>query len=152
MRRRRKRMAPPASDPASGADRMDGNPMIPMIDVTSTAPRKTQGRFPAGRLAAGDIVLDLNRYRVHRAGRPVALGTREFRILALLMRHPGHVYTRDQILDRVWGEDADVTDRNVDAYIKRLRRMLNGGGRADPIRTVRGVGYAFDEYYGHRLS
>lgn len=122
--------------------------MIPMIDVTAPGARRPPAQRESAMLVVGDIALDLNRYRVHRSGRPVAIGTREFRILALLMRHPGHVYTRDQILDRVWGADAEVTDRNVDAYIKRLRRMLNGGGKADPIRTVRGVGYAFDEYYG----
>lgn len=99
-------------------------------------------------LRIGDIIADRDRYRVWRSGREIRLGTREFHLLALLMGSPGRVYTRDQILDAVWGEDAQVTDRNVDAYVKRLRRALGGRDAADPIRTVRNVGYAFDEFYG----
>lgn len=124
--------------------------MIPLIDVTRSKPVRPSGRKDAARIKCGDIEVDARRYRALRGGRPLELGTRELHILALLMSRPGVVHSRDQILDAVWGADAAVTDRNVDAYIKRLRKMLKAGAdiRADdPIRTVRGVGYAFDEFY-----
>lgn len=121
--------------------------MIPIVDVSAAGTTPAPAPHPAARLIAGDIVLDLGRYRLHRAGRRIPLGIREFRILAMLIRHPGHVFSRAQILDGVWGTDANVTDRSVDVYIKRLRQILNAGGLPDPIRTVRGAGYAFDEYY-----
>ena len=99
------------------------------------------------RLCVGDIVVDTLRYRVWRAGRSATLGTREFHLLRLLMSDPGRVFTREEILHQVWGDDAQVTDRNVDAYVKRLRRMLGVQAQSNPIRTVRAVGYAFDENY-----
>lgn len=99
-------------------------------------------------LRIADISLDTARYRVWRAGREVNLTTREFHVLALLMSQPGRVFTRDEILDHVWGAEAEISGRNVDACVKRLRRALLHHGRGDPIRTVRMVGYAFDELYG----
>lgn len=119
--------------------------MVPIVNVSTAG--ATPAPREAARLIAGDIVLDLSRYRLHRAGRRIPIGIREFRILALLMRHPGHVHSRAQILDGVWGSDAAVTDRSVDVYVRRLRAALNASGMPDPIRTVRGAGYAFDEYY-----
>lgn len=106
-----------------------------------------RAREPGDLLNAGDIVVELDRYRVWRASREVALTTREFRVLVLLMQNPGRVYTRDEILDTVWGKEADVSDRNVDACVKRLRKALVASGEKDPIRTVRLVGYAFDELF-----
>lgn len=98
-------------------------------------------------LTAGDIRIELDRYRVWRAGRPVELTTREFRLLTLLMTNPGRVFTRDEILAAVWGTGTSVSHRNVDACVKRLRKALVRAGQEDPIRTVRLVGYAFDELF-----
>ena len=96
----------------------------------------------------GDIDLDRETMRVTRGGAPVALGPTEFRLLETLIKRPGRVYSREQLLDRVWGQDIYVEARTVDVHIGRLRKALNQGGLADPIRTVRASGYALDETYG----
>ncbi len=99
-------------------------------------------------LAAADLSLDRETFRVARAGRELALGPTEFRLLEFLMRSPGRVYSRAQLLDGVWGHDADIDERTVDVHIGRLRRAISLDHEADPIRTVRGAGYAFDERFG----
>jgi two-component system phosphate regulon response regulator PhoB len=99
-------------------------------------------------LAAGallefeDIRLDGETHRVTRAGREVSLGPTEFRLLASLMEKPGRVLSREQLLDRVWGPDIHVESRTVDVHIGRLRKALCRHGGEDPLRTVRGAGYA----------
>jgi len=95
----------------------------------------------------GDIVLDRETRRVHRAGREVHLGPTEFRLLDCLLQRPGRVYSREQLLDQVWGRDVYVEVRTVDVHIGRLRKALNRRGESDPIRTVRAAGYALDETY-----
>lgn len=95
-------------------------------------------------LSYRDLELDPARHRVRRAGRPVHLGPTEFRILRHLMRRPGRVFSRQQLLDAVWGENIYVEERTVDVHIRRLRKALNGPGEADLIRTVRSAGYALD--------
>ena len=99
-------------------------------------------------LHAGDISLDAETRRVHRDGREVHLGPTEFRLLETLMRRPGRVYSREQLLDLVWGRDVYVEARTVDVHVGRLRKALNRSGETDPLRTVRAAGYAFDETYG----
>jgi two-component system, OmpR family, phosphate regulon response regulator PhoB len=99
-------------------------------------------------LAMGDLKLDRMARRVHRAEREVKLGPTEFRLLEQLMKSPGRVYDRVQLLDIVWGRDAEIDDRTVDVHVGRLRKQLTQGGERDPIRTVRGSGYAFDETFG----
>jgi len=99
-------------------------------------------------MKAGDISLDAGTRRVHRAGREVHLGPTEFRLLETLMKRPGRVYSREQLLDLVWGRDVYVEARTVDVHVGRLRKALNRAGEADPLRTVRAAGYAFDETYG----
>ena len=89
-----------------------------------------------------DIVLDSETHRVTRAGQDVKLGPTEFRLLATFMEKPGRVYSRDQLLDRVWGRDIYVDTRTVDVHIGRLRKALTRAGGDDPLRTVRGAGYA----------
>ena len=89
-----------------------------------------------------DIRLDAETHRVTRAGDALKLGPTEFRLLATLMERPGRVWTREQLLDRVWGRDIYVDTRTVDVHIGRLRKALTGHGGADPLRTVRGTGYA----------
>jgi two-component system phosphate regulon response regulator PhoB len=98
-------------------------------------------------LRAGDLELDRETFRVRRSGREVHLGPTEFRLLEFLMRTPGRVFSREQLLDGVWGRDVYVDERTVDVHIGRLRRALNRGRSRDPIRTVRGAGYAFNEQF-----
>ena len=95
----------------------------------------------------GDISLDRAQMRVLRGARPVTLGPTEFRLLDVLIQRPGRVYSREQLLDRVWGQDVFVENRTVDVHIGRLRKALNKKGEKDPIRTVRAAGYALDETY-----
>lgn len=97
-----------------------------------------------GTLSYRDLELDPATHRVRRAGRSVHLGPTEFRILRQLMRRPGRVFSRRQLLDLVWGENIYVEERTVDVHIRRLRKALNGPGAADLIRTVRSAGYALD--------
>ena len=92
----------------------------------------------------GDIVIDRVGHRVKRAGKEVHLGPTEFRLLDYLMRHPGRVLSREQLLDAVWGSDVYVEARTVDVHIGRLRKALNLPSTDDPIRTVRAAGYALD--------
>jgi two-component system phosphate regulon response regulator PhoB len=99
-------------------------------------------------LKAGDIEMDRASHRVRRNGRDVALGPTEYRLLEFLMQSPGRVFSRDLLLDGVWGRDVYVDERTVDVHIGRLRKAINRGRDKDPIRTVRGSGYAFDERFG----
>ena len=96
-------------------------------------------------LAIGDIELDREKKRVVRNGRPIDLGPTEYRLLEFLMERPGRVFSREQLLDGVWARDTYIDERTVDVHIGRIRRAINVGNRLDPIRTVRGVGYAFKE-------
>jgi two-component system phosphate regulon response regulator PhoB len=102
----------------------------------------------AGDVATfSDILLDRQSCRVRRGKRDVHLGPTEFRLLDVLMQRPGRVFSREQLLDRVWGQDVYVEIRTVDVHIGRLRKALNRRGDRDPIRTVRSSGYALDETY-----
>ncbi|MDU8926933.1 phosphate regulon transcriptional regulator PhoB [Alisedimentitalea sp. MJ-SS2] len=94
------------------------------------------------RLSYDDIVLDAETHRVTRGEDEVKLGPTEFRLLATFMEKPGRVFTREQLLDRVWGRDIYVDTRTVDVHVGRLRKALTKGGGSDPLRTVRGTGYA----------
>ncbi|RTL92794.1 phosphate regulon transcriptional regulator PhoB [Ancylobacter rudongensis] len=98
-------------------------------------------------LRAGDIELDRETKRVHRAGRELHLGPTEFRLLEFLMQSPGRVYSREQLLDGVWGQDVYIDERTVDVHVGRLRKALNRPRQPDPIRTVRGSGYSFNEMF-----
>ena len=89
-----------------------------------------------------DIVLDAETHRVTRADALLKLGPTEFRLLTTLMEKPGRVWSRDMLLDRVWGRDIYVDSRTVDVHVGRLRKVLTQNGGADPVRTVRGAGYA----------
>ncbi|MDO9338437.1 MAG: phosphate regulon transcriptional regulatory protein PhoB [Caulobacteraceae bacterium] len=96
------------------------------------------------RLSHGDILVDRVAHRVKRDGREVHLGPTEFRLLDHLIQHPGRVFSREQLLDAVWGSDVYVEARTVDVHIGRLRKALNSGKDVDPIRTVRSAGYSLD--------
>ncbi len=96
------------------------------------------------RINHGDIVIDRVAHRVRRAGKEIHLGPTEFRLLDHFMQHPGRVFSREQLLDAVWGSDVYVEARTVDVHVGRLRKALNVEGTANPIRTVRSAGYALD--------
>lgn len=94
------------------------------------------------KLSFEDIVLDAESHRVFRGEQPLKLGPTEFRLLATFMEKPGRVWSREQLLDRVWGRDIYVDTRTVDVHIGRLRKALCQNGGEDPVRTVRGAGYS----------
>jgi two-component system phosphate regulon response regulator PhoB len=110
--------------------------------------RRSKPERVADQLIAGDLVLDRETRRIHRAGREIDLGPTEFRLLEHLMEKPGRVYTRAQLLDAIWGMSAEIDERTVDVHVGRLRKELTTGREIDPIRTVRGAGYGFDDAYG----
>ncbi len=94
------------------------------------------------RLEFDDIILDSETHKVSRNNKPLKLGPTEFRLLSTFMEKPGRVWSREQLLDRVWGRDIYVDTRTVDVHIGRLRKALTQHGGDDPVRTVRGAGYA----------
>jgi two-component system phosphate regulon response regulator PhoB len=106
--------------------------------------RRIRPGLAEDRIRHGDIIIDRVAHRVKREGREVHLGPTEFRLLDYLMQHPGRVFSREQLLDAVWGSDVYVEARTVDVHIGRLRKALNTIEEFDPIRTVRSAGYAFD--------
>ncbi len=110
--------------------------------------RRAKPERLASRLVAGDLDLDRDTRRVRRAGRDVHLGPTEFRLLEYLMERPGRVFSRAQLLDGVWGQSVEIDERTVDVHVGRLRKSLSRGRERDPLRTVRGAGYAFDETFG----
>ena len=110
--------------------------------------RRSRPERIADRLYAGDLDLDRETRRVRRAGRDIHLGPTEFRLLEYLLEKPGRVFSRAQLLDGVWGQASEIDERTVDVHVGRLRKALSRGRERDPIRTVRGTGYAFDETFG----
>ena len=96
------------------------------------------------RVNHADIIMDRVAYRVSRAGKEIHLGPTEFRLLDHFLKHPGRVFSREQLLDAVWGSDVYVEARTVDVHVGRLRKALNVDGTVNPIRTVRSAGYSLD--------
>ena len=97
-----------------------------------------------GRLEFHDISMDLAAHRVQRNGRALHLGPTEYRLLEFLMQHPRRVFSREEVLNAVWGPDIHVEPRTVDVHVRRLRKSINGEGELDLVRTVRAAGYALD--------
>ena len=106
--------------------------------------RRAQPSLLEDTIRAGNIEIDTKAFRVKRMGTDVHLGPTEFRLLDHFMRHPGRVFSREQLLDAIWGRDVYVEARTVDVHIGRLRKALKKVGGDDPIRTVRSAGYAFE--------
>jgi two-component system phosphate regulon response regulator PhoB len=131
----------------SGADDYITKPFSPseLIARVRAVIRRSKPDTTGESLTFADIQMDLAAHRVVRAGRPIHLGPTEFRLLRFLMQHPGRVYSREQLLDAVWGHDVYVEVRTVDVHVRRLRKALNGEDEIDVIRTVRSAGYSLDE-------
>jgi two-component system phosphate regulon response regulator PhoB len=106
--------------------------------------RRIRPGLAEDRVRRGDILIDRVAHRVKRAGQEIHLGPTEFRLLDYLMQHPGRVFSREQLLDAVWGSDVYVEARTVDVHIGRLRKALGATDDGDPIRTVRSAGYSLD--------
>ncbi|MPZ36553.1 MAG: phosphate regulon transcriptional regulatory protein PhoB [Rhizobiales bacterium] len=119
--------------------------------VSSLLRRSSPERI-ADILSFGELELDREKKRVSRNGHAIDLGPTEFRLLEFLMERPGRVFSREQLLDGVWGRDVYIDERTVDVHVGRLRKALNRGHSDDPIRTVRGAGYALDDKFGKASS
>ena len=109
--------------------------------------RRAKPTHVSDLLVAGNIELDRVSHRIRRQGREIHLGPTEFKLLEFLMQSPGRVFSREQLLDGVWGHDVYIDERTVDVHVGRLRKAINRPRQSDPIRTVRGSGYSFDEMF-----
>ena len=130
----------------SGADDYVVKPYSPreMVARVHALLRRTRPENDEGQIVFEDILLDIISHRVTRGDKRIQLGPTEYRILKVLMEKPGRVYSRERLLDRVWGAEIHVEDRTVDVHIGRLRKALKADGGSDLIRTVRGAGYSID--------
>jgi two-component system, OmpR family, phosphate regulon response regulator PhoB len=130
----------------SGADDYVVKPFSPieLVARVRAVLRRSRPSLSEERLVCSDLVMDLATHRVTRGGKHIHLGPTEFRLLRLFMERPSRVFTREQLLDKVWGRDIHVELRTVDVHIRRLRKALGAHGDDDVIRTVRGTGYALD--------
>ena len=128
----------------TGADDYVTKPysVLELMARVKTQLRRTRLGAVGSQLKFEDIVLDAENHRVTRAEKDVKLGPTEFRLLTTFLEKPGRVWSREQLLDRVWGRDVYVDTRTVDVHVGRLRKALCQFGGVDPVRTVRGAGYA----------
>ncbi len=134
----------------TGADDYVTKPFSPreLVARVGAVLRRVRPALAGEQLAYADIEMDIVAHKVRRSGQPVALGPTEFRLLRHFLEHPGRVFSRERLLDSVWGHDSDIEPRTVDVHIRRLRKAVNAGGRSDIIRTVRSAGYALDSDAG----
>jgi two-component system phosphate regulon response regulator PhoB len=130
----------------AGADDYVVKPFSPseLIARVRAVMRRTRPAFDKDVLTYSDIVMDTATHRVTRSDLPVDLGPTEYCLLRFLLEHPGRVFSRELLLDSVWGQDAYIEPRTVDVHIRRLRKAMNLPGLPDIIRTVRSAGYALD--------
>lgn len=130
----------------TGADDYVTKPFSPpeLVARIRAVIRRVRPALAGMVLSFGDLELDMATHKVRRDGRSVALGPTEFKLLRHLLENQGHVFSRERLLDAVWGRDSDIEIRTVDVYVRRLRQAINAGGKRDLIRTVRAAGYALD--------
>ena len=130
----------------AGADDYVVKPFSPaeLVSRVRALLRRSTPDMGAETLAYEDLEMDLVSHKVNRGGRSVHLGPTEYRLLRVLMENPNRVYSREQLLDKAWGQNIYVEIRTVDVHVRRLRRAINIDGKPDLIRTVRGYGYALD--------
>ena len=117
-----------------------------MARIKAMMRRSNPGKI-ASQIKVGDIELDREKHRAYRNGREVRLGPTEYKLLEFFMIAPGRVFSREQLLDGVWGHNNYVDERTVDVHVGRLRRAITRGKEKNPIRTVRGAGYSLDDKF-----